>query len=185
MTALVVAVPLDDGRVALRGHYWWPRADIAKRETDYRYPITDWALKGKITLTPGREVDYEQVRVCVNDLRQEFDVRTVGYDAWGSKYLAEQMQGDGVPMLLYRMGIATFGPGCNLFQNLWAGGRLVIGDDPILRRACAEAHAKRDINNNIRPVKARENCSIDALVAAIIACHVWGGTRTSCYEEEV
>jgi phage terminase large subunit-like protein len=96
-----------------------------------------------MTLTPGREIDYEAVRTTLLAVREEFDVRSVGYDAWGSKYLAEQLQADGVPLLLYRMGIATFGPGCNLFQNLWAGSRLVVGDDPVLRRACAEAHAKR------------------------------------------
>jgi phage terminase large subunit-like protein len=185
MTAAVVAVPLDDGRVALRGHYWWPKADVAQRELDYRMPVRTWALEGKLTLTPGREVDYEAVRATLLALREEFDVRAVGYDAWGSKYLAEQLQADGVPLLLYRMGIATFGPGCNLFQNLWAGSRLVVGDDPVLRRACAEAHAKRDQNGNIRPVKSRANCTIDPLVASIIACHVWGGTRASCYEDEV
>jgi phage terminase large subunit-like protein len=185
MTALVVAVPLDDGRVAIRGHYFWPRADVAQRELDYRYPIRTWAQEGKITLTPGRDIDYEVVRNVIVGLRDEFDVRSVGYDAWGSKYLAEQLQADGVPLLLYRMGIATFGPGCNLWQNLWAGSKLVVGDDPILRRACAEAHAKRDQNGNIRPVKGREHCAIDPLVASIIACHVWGGQRTSCYEEEV
>ncbi len=184
MTALVVAVPLDDGRVAIRGHYWWPRAEVAQRELDYRYPIRTWAAEGKITLTPGREIDYEAVRARILELRDEFDIRAVGYDSWGSKYLAEQLQTDGVPIIAYRMGISTFGPGCALFQNLWAGSRLVIGDDPILRRSCADAHAKRDQNGNIRPVKSREFCAIDPLVASIIACHVWGGTKRSGYDEE-
>jgi phage terminase large subunit-like protein len=184
MTAMVVAVPLENGRVALRGHYWWPRADVAQRELDYRYPIRAWASDGKITLTPGREIDYDSVRAQILALRDEFDVKAVGYDAWGSKYLAEQLQADGVPLVVYRMGIATFGPGCNLFQNLWAGSRLVIGDDPILRRACADAHAKRDQNGNIRPIKSREFCAIDPLVASIIATHVWGGAKRSVYDEE-
>ena len=91
----------------------------------------------------------------------------------------------GIPMTAYRMGIATFGPGCQLFQNLWAGGKLVIGDDPIMRRACAEAVAQQDRNGNIRPVKSRTNCIIDPLVASIIAIHCWGGKRASCYEVEV
>jgi phage terminase large subunit-like protein len=184
MTACVVAVPLEDGRVALRGEYWWPKADVAQRELDYRYPIRSWAQDGKITLTPGREIDYESIRVRINQLREEFEVRSIGYDAWGSKYLAEQMQADGAPLMVYRMGISTFGPGCALFQNLWAGSKLVVGDDPILRRACAEAHAKRDQNGNIRPVKSREFCAIDPLVAAIIAVHIWGGAPRSLYEEE-
>ena len=185
MSALVVAVPLDDGRVALRGHYWWPKADVHQRELDYRMPVRTWAIEGKITLTPGREIDYESIRQRLILLREEFDLRAVGYDAWGSKYLAEQLQADNFPLVTYRMGIATFGPGCALFQNLWAGSQLVVGDDPILRRACAEAEAKRDVNGNIRPVKSREYCTIDPLVASVIACHVWGGKRASCYEDDL
>lgn len=184
MTALVVAVPLDDGSVALRGHYWWPSEDIAKRELDYRMPVRTWAAERRITLTPGREIDYESVRAQLNRLRDEFDLRVVGYDAWGSKYLVEQCEADGIPMTAYRMGIATFGPGCQLWQNLWAGGKLKIGDDPIMRRACAEAMAQQDRNGNVRPVKARTNCIIDPLVAGIIAIHTWGGKRASCYESE-
>jgi len=185
MTALMLAVPLDDGRVALKGHYWWPLENVRQRELDYRMPVRTWAAERRITLTPGREIDYESVRATMNRLREEFDLRAVGYDSWGSKYLVEACEADGIPMTAYRMGIATFGPGCQLFQNLWAGGKLVIGDDPIMRRACAEAVAQQDRNGNIRPVKSRTNCIIDPLVASIIAIHCWGGKRASCYEMEV
>ena len=185
MTALMLAIPLDDGRVALKGHYWWPLENVRQRELDYRMPVRTWAAERRITLTPGREIDYESVRATLNRLREEFDLRAVGYDSWGSKYLVEACEADGIPMTAYRMGIATFGPGCQLFQNLWAGGKLVIGDDPIMRRACAEAVAQQDRNGNIRPVKSRTNCIIDPLVASIIAIHCWGGKRASCYEVEV
>ena len=185
MTALMLAIPLDDGRVALKGHYWWPLENVRQRELDYRMPVRTWAAERRITLTPGREIDYESVRATLNRLREEFDLRAVGYDSWGSKYLVEACEADGIPMTAYRMGIATFGPGCQLFQNLWAGGKLVIGDDPIMRRACAEAVAQQDRNGNIRPVKSRTNCIIDPLVASIIAIHCWGGKRSSCYESEI
>jgi phage terminase large subunit-like protein len=143
MTALVVAVPLDDGRVAIRGHYWWPKADVAQRELDYRMPVRTWALEGKMTLTPGREIDYEAVRTTLLAVREEFDVRSVGYDAWGSKYLAEQLQADGVPLLLYRMGIATFGPWLQPVPEPLGGlaprGRRRSRPSPRLRRGAREA----------------------------------------------
>lgn len=185
MSACVVAIPVEDGRVVLQGSYWWPSANVAERELDYRMPIRQWSKEHKIHLTPGREIDYEAIRQHLLQLRDTYDLRVVGYDAWGSKYLAEQLMADGVPLMTYRMGISTFGPGCALFQNLWAGGKLVVGDDPILRRACAEAHAKADVNGNVRPVKSREYSAIDPLVASIIAIHVWGGTRASAYNDEV
>jgi phage terminase large subunit-like protein len=184
MSALVVCVPMEDGRVALQGHYWWPSQDVAQRELDYRMPVRVWAAERKLTLTPGREIDYESIRQRLLELRDLFEIRAVGYDAWGSKYLAEQLTQDGVPLMTYRMGISTFGPGCQLWQNLWAGGQLVVGDDPVMRRSCAEAHAQTDRNGNVRPVKSREHCILDPLVAGIIAVHVWGGKRASSYETE-
>jgi phage terminase large subunit-like protein len=182
MSALVVAVPTEDG-VALQGHYWWPSADLAQRELDYRMPVRLWSAERRLTLTPGREIDYESIRARILELRDQFDIKAIGYDAWGSKYLAEQLVADGIPLTTYRMGISTFGPGCQLWQNLWAGGRFIIGDDPIMRRSCAEAHASTDRNGNVRPVKSREYCILDPLVAGIIAVHVWGGRRQSSYDE--
>jgi phage terminase large subunit-like protein len=184
MTALVIAVPLDDGRVALKGRYWFPQEGLAQRELDYRMPVRTWHKEGKLELSAGREIDYEQIRIAIREAKEEYDLRSVAYDAWGSKYLAETLVNDGVPLQTYRMAISTFGPGCALFNNLWLGNKFVIGDDPILRRACAEAVAKTDINGNIRPVKSREHCIIDPLVASIMAIHLWGGVSASVYETE-
>lgn len=185
MSAVVVAVPLDDGTVALRGHYWWPRAEVAQRELDYRMPIRSWAEQGKIVLTPGAEINHESIAETVVAICDEFDVRLVGYDRWGASYLAERLAEQGAPIQAYSMGNSTFAPGCQLFQNLWVGKKLVVGDDPILRRACAEAIPKKGMTGYVRPEKSREHCAIDPLVAAIMAVHCWGGKRASCYESEV
>ena len=184
MTALVLMIPLDDGRVAVKGRYWFPKEGLAQRELDYRMPVRTWAIEGKLELSAGREIDYEQIRVALNEAKRDYDLRIVAYDAWGSKYLAETLMGDGVPLQTYRMSISTFGPGCSLWSNYWMGRKLVFSDDPIMRRACAEAHAKQDINGNVRPVKSREHCIIDPLVAGIMGLHSWGGKTVSIYELE-
>lgn len=184
MTALVLMIPLDDGRVAVKGRYWFPKEGLAQRELDYRMPVRTWAIEGKLELSAGREIDYEQIRVALNEAKRDYDLRVVAYDAWGSKYLAETLMGDGVPLQTYRMSISTFGPGCSLWSNYWMGRKLVFSDDPIMRRACAEAHAKQDINGNVRPIKSREHCIIDPLVAGIMGLHSWGGKTVSIYELE-
>jgi len=177
-------IPLDDGRVAVKGRYWFPKEGLAQRELDYRMPVRTWAIEGKLELSAGREIDYEQIRVALNEAKRDYDLRIVAYDAWGSKYLAETLMGDGVPLQTYRMSISTFGPGCSLWSNYWMGRKLVFSDDPIMRRACAEAHAKQDINGNVRPIKSREHCIIDPLVAGIMGLHSWGGKTVSIYELE-
>lgn len=184
MTAFVLAIPLEDGRVAIKGRYWFPKDGLAQRELDYRMPVRTWAKEGKLELSAGREIDYEQIRVAMNEAKRDYDLRVIAYDAWGSKYLAECLLQDGLPLQTYRMSISTFGPGCALFMNNWLGKKLVFPDDPIFRRACGEAHAKQDINGNVRPIKSREHCIIDPLVAGIMAVHAWGGKSASIYELE-
>jgi phage terminase large subunit-like protein len=182
LTAVSVAIPLEDGRVAIEGHYWWPRAGVAQRELDYRMPVQQWAHEGKITLTPGSEIDYEQVRDRILEITKRFRVRGVAFDPWGSKYLVEQLEGDGVPMTAMRQGVAL-SPGCMLWQNLWLGKKIAIGNDPIFKQACRNAIVRRDRNGNIVMDKSVATKVIDPLVAAVMAVNLWGGKRASCYEE--
>jgi len=182
MSALVVAVPLDDGRVAMRGHYWWPKADVAQREMDYRLPVRLWAAEGRIELTPDREVDYEAIRQRIQMLQQEFDVQQIAFDQWNSSYLVQRLDEDRAPMQAYSMGISTFGPGCQLWQQLWAGRKILCGHDPIMRAACRTAVAKRDHLGNIRLTKESNSRIIDPLVAGVMAIHSWGGQSRSVYE---
>lgn len=183
MTALLVAVPLDDGRVALRGHYWLPAHEIVQRELDYRLPIRAWASAGKVTLTPGREVDYTAVLQKLKEINSEFQLQSVGYDRWGSKYFSEVAVAENIPLEAYSMGVSTYGPGCQLWQNLWVGKKLVMGDDPIMKAACRTAEAKRDSNGNITIDKRKRKSFVDALVAGVIAVHCWGGETRSVYED--
>jgi phage terminase large subunit-like protein len=184
MTALVFVFPNDDGTCYVKGEYWFPSDGLAQRELDYRLPVRTWYKEGKLNLCPGRQIDYEMIRVALNEARKKYDLKVVAYDAWGSSYLAEALMNDGIPLQTYKMSISTFAPGCQLFQHYWLGNKLRFGNDPIMKRAAAECYAKRDINGNIRPVKGREHAIIDPIVACIMALHAYGGKQSSMYEIE-
>ena len=80
------------------------------------------------------------------------------------------------------MGVATFGPGCQLFQQLWVGNRIRCADDPVMRAACRTAIAKRDRNGNLTITKEAKRSIVDPLVAAVIAVHAWGGQPGTSYD---
>lgn len=186
MTAVVAAVPLDDGRVALLGHYWWPEADLRERALSYRLPLSEWVADGWLRLTPGREIDYAAVAKLVEQLHGEFDVKKTVFDRWGATDVVNRLAAASIPVEQYSMGISVVGPGAQLFQQLYAGGKLVPGADPILKSACRHAVARTDINGNVRPSKPPEHkhtTHIDALMAAVMAVHAWGGAIRSCYED--
>ena len=184
MTAVVLAIPISDGRVAIKGHYFFPSENLASRELEMRMPVRQWASEGRLSLSVGREIDYEEVRMCINDLCSTYDVVMVGYDPWNSTYLMNKLQEDGVPLTTYRMNISTVAPGTALWLHYWLGKKLIFPCDPVMRRACAEAACKKDINNNMRIVKSREYAIIDPLVAASIALHISSAKSQSIYEIE-
>jgi phage terminase large subunit-like protein len=187
MSALVAAVPLPDGRVALIGRYWWPSESARDREIEYELPLTRWKDEGRVVMTPGREVDYQAIRDQLAAWRAFFDIRKVAFDKWGSTYLAQVLaHQDQLPLVEYPMTIAMFGPACQLFQNLWVSKRLVAQQDEVLRRACADVDVWQDNNGNMRPVKSGRKI-IDPLVSALMAVHSYSleaGRPPSVYEAD-
>lgn len=178
LAAFVLAVPLDDGRLLLHGRYWWPKRAARNREVEYGIPLRQWEAERRLVLTDSDEIDYDLIRAEIVGAARAFDLRIVGYDAWGSAYLAQTLERtDGVPLGRYSMSIANIGPATQEFQRHWIGRRFIHNDDPVLRRCCADAAAKRDDAGNIRPVKARERCMIDGLIAAVMAVHCWALTQ--------
>ena len=186
MTCLMLAFPLGDGRVYLKGKYMWPSEGLAQRELDYRLPIRAWAAEGRLDLHPGREIDYERVELACQEAAEMYSMQTLVYDAWGSHLLSGNLLKRGLPMREYRQNISHFGPGMQLFQNLWLGGKIVSKEDPILRRAFASTHAKADVSGNLRPCKPEGTrfTLIDPTVCSIMAVHAWGGQQGSAYEQE-
>jgi phage terminase large subunit-like protein len=186
MSALVAAVPLTDGRVALVGRYWWPAESARDREIEYELPLTRWKDEGRVILTPGREVDYQAIRDQLAAWRTFFDIRKVAFDKWGSTYLAQVLaHQDQLPLVEYPMTIAMFGPACQYWQNLWVSRRLVCQQDEVFRRACADVDVWQDNNGNMRPIKSGRKV-IDPLVAGLMAVHSYSleaGRPPSVYEE--
>lgn len=183
LSAVVAAIPLEDGRVFLKGWYWWPDANAKQRELDYRLPVRNWAMQGKLELVPGRQVDYQVIMAQLKKVAEYLDVQEIAYDQWGSKMFAELAVADGLPLRLYSQGISTMGPGCALFMQYWLAGRIVVADDPVFRNACRTAVAIRDSNGNVKVDKRKADQVIDPLVAAIMALHCWGGETRSGYED--
>ena len=184
MTALVLIFPLDNGKCYIKCRSWWPSENLQQRELDFRVPVRVWHKEGWLDLSQGREIDYEQIRVALNEYRKLYDIKCVAYDAWGSQMLAQTLIADGLPLQVYRQAISTLGPGTALFVNHWLGRKFILSACPIFRSACSIVEGKKDLNGNIRPTKSRSRSVIDPVVAAIMALHSYGGVSRSNYEIE-
>lgn len=175
LTALVAAIPLGNGRIAILGRYWWPAARIRQREKELNMPVSEWVDTGKVLVTPGDEIDYQAVRDELNKFRSVLDVRKIVYDRYGSVYLRQQLAlEDAAPIEEYPQSIKFLGPACQVWENFWVGRRFVFGEDPVMRRCCSDAVVWADMSGNKRPVKATKSGEahvIDGLMAGLMAVH--------------
>jgi phage terminase large subunit-like protein len=178
LCALVAAVPLDDGRVALYGRYWWPRESALNREVEWSVPLRKWESEGRIVLTPGRSIAYQPILDELLGLRRLLDVRKLLFDPWNAGYFAETLISEhGYPAEQYRLTDANFVPGCQEFQQMWVRRAFVHGNCPILRRCCADAGAKEFSNGYARIIKSSKRAIIDGLVSSVLAVHGWCAMR--------
>ncbi len=179
LCALVAAIPLDDGRVALFGRYWWPEQSALNREVEWSLPLRKWASEDRLKLTPGNSIAYQPILDELLGLRRVLDVRKLLFDPWNAGYFAETLINDhGYPAEQYRLTDANFVPGCQEFQQLWVRRAFVHGNCPILRRCCADAGAKEFSNGYARIVKSSKRAVIDGLVSTVLAVHGWCSMRS-------
>ena len=186
MSAVVLCRAEPGGIVHLLGRYWYPAEHAQEREITYQMPFRRWAAEGRLTLSPGREIDWNAIIEEIKDLCRRFDVQQIAVDPWMAGFFNETLKAAGLPVVEHGQGIALMGPAAQSWQNLFVGRKLRHSGDPILRSACANAAAKVDDAGNVRPSKSHSRGLIDPLIAAMMAVNAWSrslGTGPSMYED--
>lgn len=164
ITALVLAFPGEDG-IRLRSYFWLP-ADHCPQK------LRPWVDAGHITLTPGNTVDYSFVRHQINEIAKEYNLVGLGHDPWNAAQLAQELQGDGLPVVEWRFGIKTMSEPSKEFEARIAERRIRHDGNPVLRWMVDCASLRSDASGGVIPVKPdrlKSEKRIDGVVAAIMA----------------
>jgi phage terminase large subunit-like protein len=186
MSAVILCRPGAGGTVHLMGRYWYPADHAQEREILYQMPFRRWGSEGRLNLTPGREINWADIRAEILQLCTRYQVKRIAVDPWMAAYFNESLRAEGLPVAEHSQSISMMAPASQTWQNLWVGRKIRHSNDPILRSACANAQAKVDDAGNVRPTKAHSRGLIDPLVAAIMAVHAWSldqGAPPSMYED--
>ena len=69
LSAFVLVFPIDD-RFAVLPFFWVPEEGARRRERRDRAPYVQWIREGLIQATPGEAIDYDRIRVRINELGQ-------------------------------------------------------------------------------------------------------------------
>ena len=109
----------------------------------------------------------------IDEARQRYDLRRVGYDPWNAAKLigdlTEDHDIDPDFFLVMRQGIQTLGEPSRQFERLVFEGAFDHGGQPVLRWMAQNAAIRFDENLNFKPTKQKSAEKIDGIVACVMA----------------
>lgn len=154
-----------------------PGDTIEQRSKEDKVPYDKWAQRGLITLCPGSKVDYRYVTDWFEKLRTEYGIIPYwcGYDSWNSPVWIEDMElrlgyQNKRSLLPVIMGARTLSAPMKELKADLANREVVYNNNPLLKWALTNTSIEVDKNENIRPVKGKnQRQRIDPAVALIIA----------------
>ena len=158
-------------------HSFMPADTLDQRAKEGKIPYDAWHKRGLITACPGYKVDYRYITDWFIKLKEEFGIIAywVGYDSWNSPAWVEDMEmrigyRNKDTLIPVSMGAKTLsGPMKNLKADL-AAKDINYNNNPVLKWALTNVSMETDKNENIRPVKGRnQRQRIDPAVAVLIS----------------
>ena len=183
LAAVGLAIPLDDGRIALHVQSFCPEGAIRKRADDV--PYATWRDQKYLTACPGDTIDLGMIEVYIRGLAERFHIEEIAFDRWHAQDVMAALEADGYPVAEFPQNIATFARPVIDFEASMFERKLVHGGNPLLRWAVGNVVLYTDASGNRRPLKERSIDKIDPAVAAIICVGraAQGASGRSSYDD--
>jgi phage terminase large subunit-like protein len=113
-------------------------------------------------------VDYQLIENLIRDYAETFNVLEVAYDPYYFDRSALILEGEGIPMTMFKQDDARMVPASQGFYQVVMEGRIRHGGDPILREHVEAAGAK-ETSRGWRFHKAKSSGRIDGVIATLMA----------------
>lgn len=136
--------------------YFLPRDTLEQRVEVEKIPYDKWHEQGLLRLCNGNTINPSDVCSWFLEMIKNYRLLPayIGYDAWSSTYLVEEMQGHGFRMEQIRQGAKTLSiPMQQLGADLTAK-RVIYNNNPMLKWCLTNTGVEEDRNGNIIPKKA-------------------------------
>ena len=176
LTALVLVSIASGGRVSVKPTFWLPEHELSERARKDRVPYDVFARDGFVHTTPGKSIAYADVALYLAELFQTKDVRKIAFDRWNMKHLRPWLIRAGMTESLiddrfvdFGQGYQSMTPALRTLESLLLDGKLMHGNNPVLRMCAANAVVKMDEVGNRKLDKKRSRGRIDGMVALAMA----------------
>lgn len=170
--ATLLVMKEDTGRTYALQMYFLPEELVEQRVKEDKIPYDKWVDRGLLRLCQGNKVNYSDVTAWFKEMVDKFDIRPmwIGYDPWNSQYWLQEMNEHGFNMVVVRQGAQTLSQPMKEMGADLGAKRINYNNNPILKWCLTNTAVKTDDNDNIRPVKGKnQRQRIDGAVSLLIA----------------
>jgi len=168
---LLIMKPNSDKKYCIQ-QYFLPAELLEQRVREDKIPYDKWAQRGLLTLCEGNKINYSDITAWFRKMYERYQIIPlwIGYDPWNAQYWIQEMKDLNFNMIEVRQGFKTLSqPMKELTADLMAK-RINYNNNPILKWCLTNVNVKRDDNDNIKPIKGKnQRQRIDGAVSLLIA----------------
>jgi len=177
MTALALLFALPDDDLGVRPYlhleFWLPERTAAMyaNKIDFHKDT----FRPYLTIVKGRTIDYDMLAKRLDDLVENFDLRTIGYDPYNSDTLMDILYNDygwsEDQMVAVRQNMPNMAPPTADTERLILNQHLMHEDNAVLNWQMSHVAVQEDKNGNKKPMKpeGQDYRKIDGVIAMIMA----------------
>lgn len=169
----------DGDRHELLWRFWLPKERLEDLDRRTAGEASVWVREGRLTLTPGNVIDNDFIVAQVVRDAGRFDVRTVGFDRWGSNDVVRRLGDEGLTCVPVGQGFASMSAPLKEILRLVLSRRYVHGGNPVMRWMVDNLAVAMDPSGNVKPDKARAAEKIDGVSAAVTAMAEFMGAEAA------
>jgi phage terminase large subunit-like protein len=163
---------VNAGKFYVAQMYFIPRERAEHKEQEDKVPYSIWERQGWLTFTEGAKVDYTDVTAWFVKMRETHGVYPlyIGFDNWNAQYFTTEMERESFTMEIVIQGAKTMSAPMKQLEAEFKSRNVNYNNNPILKWCLTNTQIKQDENDNIRPIKGKNNkLRIDGTVALIDA----------------
>ena len=127
----------------------------------------DRRVEGGARPDPREAARLERERAVVG-LGERYGVQEIAIDRWNSTAVSTALQGEGFTINQFGQGFASMAAPTKELERRVLGGEVNHGKHPVLRWMAANASARTDSADNLKPDKQTSAEKIDGIVALIM-----------------
>lgn len=124
--------------------FWLPEAGLREKATRDKVPYDLWNKQGFLHTTPGATVSYEYVAQELWKLHHEYNIKKIGFDRWGMRFLTPWLRAAGftdelIAELFVEVGQGTYSmtPALRDLEQAIFDAGIAHGNHPVLSMCAA------------------------------------------------